>query len=69
VVGFYADSGFGDVLGAGSGYTVRVNVSPDEEMEFLAEDALTGAAGVTPSASVETGPLTPWLMAAVVFKP
>ena len=37
-VGFYADSGFGDSLAGGSGYTVRANVSPASDMEMLAED-------------------------------
>ena len=40
------------------GFNGRVNVSPDEEMEFVAEDALTGATGATPSASVQTGAST-----------
>ncbi len=69
MVGFYVDSGFGDALAAGSGFNSRVDVSPTEEMEFVAEDALTGATGATPSASVQTGALTPWLMATIVFKP
>ena len=68
VVGFYADSGFDDNLMARMGFNDRVNVSPDEEMEFVAEDALTGATGATPSASVQTGASTIWLMAAIVFK-
>ncbi len=68
VVGFYADSGFDDNLMARMGFNGRVNVSPDEEMEFVAEDALTGATGATPSASVQTGASTTWLMAAIVFK-
>ena len=45
IVGFYADSGFDDNLMARMGFNGRVNVSPDEEMEFVAEDALTGATG------------------------
>ncbi|MFZ2113389.1 MAG: fibronectin type III domain-containing protein [Solirubrobacteraceae bacterium] len=68
IVGFYADSGFGDNLMARMGFNGRVNVSPDEEMEFVAEDALTGAIGATPSASVQTGGSTIWLMGAIVFK-
>jgi hypothetical protein len=68
VVGFYADSGFGDNLMARMGFNSRVNVSPTEEMEFVAEDALTGATGATPSASVQTGASTIWLMATIVFK-
>lgn len=50
------------------GFNGRVNVSPDEEMEFVAEDALTGATGATPTASVQTGASTIWLMSAIVFK-
>jgi hypothetical protein len=69
VVGFYADSGFGDNLMAAMGFNGRANVSPTEDMELVAEDALTGAAGVTPSTGVQTGAATPWLMATVVFKP
>jgi hypothetical protein len=68
VVGFYADSGFDDSLMARMGFNGRVNVSPTEEMELLVEDALTGATGATPSAGVQTGASTVWLMATVVFK-
>jgi hypothetical protein len=68
VVGFYADSGFGDELMARMGFNGRVNVSPTGDMEFVAEDALTGATGSTVSASVQTGASTVWLMAAIVFK-
>jgi len=68
VVGFYADSGFGDNLMARMGFNGRVNVSPTEDMELVAEDALSGATGSTPSASVQTGASTVWLMAAIVFK-
>ncbi|HTC58621.1 MAG TPA: fibronectin type III domain-containing protein [Solirubrobacteraceae bacterium] len=68
IVGFYADSGFDDNLMARMGFNGRVNVSPDEEMEFVAEDALTGGTGATPSASVQTGASTIWLMGAIVFK-
>ncbi len=66
-IGFYADSGFGDTLTAGSGYTVRANVSPTSDMEFLAEDQSLSSAGATPAASVGTGANTVWLMATVVF--
>ena len=68
VVGFYADSGFDDNLMARMGFNGRVNVSPTGEMELVAEDALTGATGATPSASVQTGASTIWLMATIVFK-
>jgi hypothetical protein len=66
-VGFYVDSGFGDTLTGGSGYTTRVNVSPASDMEMLAEDQPLPAAGATPAASVQTGARTDWLMATLVF--
>ena len=65
-VGFYADSGFGDTLSGGSGYTVRANVSPTSDIEMLAEDQAISA-GATPAASVSAGASTIWLMATVVF--
>src|SRR3954452_5257278 len=65
-VGFYADSGFGDALTTGSGFTPRVNVSPANDMELLTEDQLTTAA-IPPNATVRSGPST-WLMATVVFR-
>lgn len=68
VVGFYADSGFGDTLMARMGFNGRVDISPAGDMELVAEDALTGATGATPSASLQTGASTVWLMAAIVFK-
>jgi hypothetical protein len=66
-LGFYVDSGFGDTLTPGTGFTQRSNVSPDGDMEFLTEDALAGL-GATPSAAVGTGAKTVWLMATIVFK-
>jgi hypothetical protein len=69
VMGLYADSGFGDALMGRMGFNTRVNVSPTPDMELVVEDALTGAAGATPSTSVQTGASTVWLMATVVFKP
>ena len=66
-VGFYSDSGFGDSLTAGSGYTVRTNISNTGDMELLAEDQVVGA-GATPAASAGTGAKTIWEMATVVFK-
>ncbi len=66
-VGFYADSGFGDTLGAGSGFTQRADVSPTGNMEMLAEDQ-PAALGSTPAASAVTGANTVWLMATVVFE-
>ena len=65
-VGFYADSGFGDTLTGGSGWSMRANVSPTSDVEMLAEDQPVSV-GATPAASVGTGPDTIWLMATVVF--
>ncbi len=67
-VGFYADSGFEDALMARMGFNGRINVSPAGDMELLAEDAITGAAGATPATSVQTGGAAIWLMATIVFK-
>jgi len=66
-LGFYADSGFGDTLTPGTGYTSRVNVAPTPDMELLIEDQGAGQ-GATPAATVRTGAQTPWLMAALVLK-
>jgi hypothetical protein len=66
-IGFYSDSGFGDSLTAGPGYTARTNISNTGDMELLAEDQVVSA-GATPSASAGTGAKTPWEMATVVFK-
>jgi hypothetical protein len=66
-VGLYADSGFGNALNAGAGWTSRVNVSPTGDMEFLAEDQVV-AAGATPSATFGTGARTPWLATILVLK-
>jgi hypothetical protein len=66
-LGLYADSGFGDTLTAGAGFSSRVNVSNTPDMELLAEDQVVGA-GATPNATVGTGKQTTWLMATVVLK-
>ena len=66
-VGFYSDSGFGDTLAAGSGYTARTNISGTDDMELLAEDQVVSSRA-TPAASVGTGAKTAWEMATVVFK-
>ncbi len=66
-VGFYADSGFGDTLSAGAGWTSRVDVSPTGDMEFVAEDQIVNA-GATVSATFGTGARTPWLAAVLVLK-
>jgi hypothetical protein len=66
-IGFYADSGFSDHLTSGSGYTQRANVSPNSNLELLAEDQPV-VAGATPGATVGTGANTIWLAATLVFK-
>jgi hypothetical protein len=66
-LGFYVDSGFGDTLTAGSGYTQRANVSNTGDMELLAEDQGVGS-GQTPNATAGTGAKTVWLMATIVLK-
>jgi hypothetical protein len=66
-IGFYADSGFGDMLTAGAGWTGRVNLAPASDMEMLAEDQPVGL-GSTPNATVSTGANTIWLMATLVLK-
>ena len=66
-IGFYADSGFGDTLTSGTGYTKRVGLAPTSDMELLAEDQAV-AQGATPAATVGTGPGTDWLMATLVLK-
>ncbi len=66
-LGFYADSGFGDTLTSGAGFTSRVNVSPAPDMEFVAEDQVAGA-GTTPAATAGTGANTTWLMATLVLR-
>jgi Domain of unknown function (DUF1929)/Fibronectin type III domain/Glyoxal oxidase N-terminus len=67
VLGFYADSGFGDTLTPGTGYTSHVNLAPTTDMELLAEDQTTGQ-GTTPAATTSTGTFTTWLMATLVLK-
>ena len=66
-LGFFADSGFGDTLTAGNGYTSRVNVSPNGNMELLAEDQTVGQ-GATPAATTVSSASTTWLMATLVFR-
>jgi hypothetical protein len=66
-IGFYADSGFSNTLGADPGYTGRVNVSPAGDIELFAQDAVVGQ-GATPAPSVSTGSATIWEAATVVFK-
>ena len=66
-LGFYADSGFGDALGAGTGFTVRTDVSPTSDIEFLAEDQIA-AQGTAATATFATGASTTWLAAVLVLK-
>jgi hypothetical protein len=66
-IGFYADSGFGDTLTAGSGYVKRVLLAPTSDMELLVEDQVVGQ-GATPAAAVTTGAKTVWLMSTLVLK-
>jgi hypothetical protein len=68
-LGFYADSGFGDTINPGSGFTARATVANTGDMEVAAEDAAVSAAGATPNASFSTGASTLWLAATVVLKP
>jgi hypothetical protein len=67
-LGFYADSGFGDTLSAGSGWALRDAVYPTSDMELLAEDRPVGS-GATAQATAGTGARTTWLMATLVLKP
>jgi len=66
-VGFYVDSGFGDTLIAGAGFTSRVNVSATSDIELAVEDQPV-ALGAAAKATFGTGPDTPWLVGTVVFK-
>jgi hypothetical protein len=67
-IGFYGDSGFNHTLSGGSGWTVRGNVSPNGNMDLLAEDQVV-AAGARPNAGVGAGANMVWLLGTVVFKP
>ncbi len=66
-VGFYFDSGFGDTLTAGTGFTSRANVAPTGDAELLVEDRPVST-GAVPAATFGTGANTYWLAAAVVFQ-
>jgi hypothetical protein len=66
-VGFYVDSGFGDTVQGGSGFTTRTNVSNTSDMELLVQDQIVGL-GTTVASAFTTGPATTWLAAVVVFK-
>jgi hypothetical protein len=66
-VGFYVDSGFGDALQGGTGFTTRTNVSNTGDMEFLVQDQVVGL-GATVASTFTTGRATTWLAAVMVFK-
>ncbi len=66
-IGFYLDSGFGDKLAGGSGYTTRANVSPEENVELLAQDAVV-TAGSTPNPTFSTGASTIWLASTITLQ-
>jgi hypothetical protein len=67
-IGFYADSGFGNALVGGAGWTVRANHSPNNQMDMLVQDTLVGTSA-TPAAGTGTGANTVWLASTIVFKP
>ena len=66
-IGFYLDSGFEDKLAGGSGYTTRANVSPEENIELLAQDAVV-TAGSTPNPTFSTGASTIWLASTITLQ-
>jgi hypothetical protein len=68
-IGFYADSGFGATLAGDPAYTVRTNVSPTGDMEFLVQDRVLTSAGTTANPGTSTGANIPWLAATLVLKP
>jgi hypothetical protein len=67
-VGVYADSGSGDVIRPGRGWTARVDTPPTHSsMQMLIEDRVLRR-GVRPRAATGIGPRTSWLMGLVVFR-
>jgi hypothetical protein len=66
-LGFYADSGFGDTIGTGSGFASRINISNTSDMELATEEELVSQ-GNTPSATFTSSSATVWLAALLVFK-
>ena len=66
-LGFYADSGFGDTIGTGSGFASRINISNTSDMELATEEELVSQ-GTTPSATFTSSSATVWLAALLVFK-
>jgi hypothetical protein len=67
-LGFYADSGFGATLVGDPAYTVRTNVSPTGDMEFLVQDRVLDSAGTTANPVTTTGANVPWLAATLILK-
>jgi len=67
-LGFYVDSGFGDTLTAGTGYTARTNISNTGDIELLTEDQPLPTTAATPNATIGTGASTTWLATTIVFK-
>ena len=67
-LGFYADSGFGDTLTPGSGFTSRVNVAPPPTWNCWSRTRRVGQ-GATPAATAATSASTTWLMATLVLAP
>ena len=66
-IGFYADSGFSSTLTSGAGWISRANVSPNGDMQMLAEDQIDSTGAIS-NASFGTGASTPWVAATLVFK-
>ena len=64
----YVDSGFGDTLTAGSGFTQRSNISRATNVDLLTEDQVLSSAGATPNATAGAGAKTVWLMGTVVLR-
>ena len=67
-VGMYTDSGVGDTVTAGTGYTQRANVAPTSDIELLQQDQVVPAGSVVASTS-GTGASTTWEAAVAVFQP
>ncbi len=67
-IGLYVDSGFGDSLTAGSGWSQRSNISKTSDIELLTEDQGLPTAGATAVSTVGTGANTTWLMATVILQ-
>jgi hypothetical protein len=66
-IGFYADSGFNYSVTPGAGYTSRANLSPNGNIQLVAEDQPV-ATGATPAAKFGAGPNAIWLAATLIFQ-